>query len=190
MLQIREGGKRSLTNEKAGVLVEGISFFRCRFVLAMVLTKVAAKIYGTKGSPAVRATLMTVKALGIEVERDEVNIAKGEQFLPSFLKLNPLHTIPVLEEGNFVLWDSHAVNTYLADKYGKDDSLYPKHLEKRAAVDSRLYFNCGVLFPSFRLTAVPFFTKPSASVSEKSIKSLSQGFQRDLTVTRNKYSTN
>jgi len=42
---------------------------------------------------------------------------------------------------------SHAISAYLVGKYGKDDALYPKDLQKRAIVDQRLHFDTGVLFP-------------------------------------------
>ena len=35
---------------------------------------------------------------------------------------------------------------YLASKYGKDDSLYPKDLETRYMVDQRLYFDMGQFY--------------------------------------------
>ncbi|XP_018564052.1 glutathione S-transferase 1-like [Anoplophora glabripennis] len=103
-------------------------------------------VYGMNASPVVRGTLMAVEALGLEFERIEVNTMLGDQFKPEFLKLNPLHTIPTIQDGDFVIWDSHAINSYLVDKYGKDDSFYPKDLQKRAVINQRLYFDC-VLFP-------------------------------------------
>lgn len=36
---------------------------------------------------------------------------------------------------------------YLANKYSKEDSLYPKDAKARAMVDSRLHFDCGTLLP-------------------------------------------
>lgn len=69
-----------------------------------------------------------------------------------FLQLNPQHTVPTLKDGDFAIWDSHAISAYLVDKYGKDDSLYPKDLQKRAVVDQRLHFDSGVVFP--RLSAI------------------------------------
>jgi glutathione S-transferase len=45
-----------------------------------------------------------------------------------------------------VLWDSHAIMSYLVSKSSKDDSLYPKDLKKRALVDQRLHFDSGVAF--------------------------------------------
>lgn len=54
--------------------------------------------------------------------------------------------MPTLVDNGKVLWDSHAISTYLIGKYAKDDSLYPKDLYQRALIDQRLYFDCGVLF--------------------------------------------
>lgn len=39
--------------------------------------------------------------------------------------------------------------TYLADQYGKNDSLYPKDPRKRAIVNQRLYFDMGTLYQAF-----------------------------------------
>lgn len=66
--------------------------------------------------------------------------------------MNSQHTVPTLQDGDFSVWDSHAINAYLVTKYGKNDSLYPKDPEKRAVVDQRLHFDSSVLFP--RLAAI------------------------------------
>ncbi|XP_018564050.1 glutathione S-transferase 1 isoform X4 [Anoplophora glabripennis] len=107
-------------------------------------------LYGPFGSPTMRASVMTVKALGIDVEFEQVNTLAGDHLKPEYLKLNPLHTVPTLRDGDFVIWDSHAINAYLVGKYGKDDSLYPKDLQKRAVVDQRMYFDTEVLFTRFK----------------------------------------
>lgn len=62
-------------------------------------------------------------------------------------KINPQHTIPTLVDGDFVIWDSHAITAYLVEKYATDDSLYPKDLIKRTLVNQRLHFDSGILFP-------------------------------------------
>lgn len=63
--------------------------------------------------------------------------------------------MPVYIEGDRILTDSHAINTYLITKYGKDDSLYPKDAFVRAQIDQRLHFDTGVLFPRFLGLVMP-----------------------------------
>lgn len=58
--------------------------------------------------------------------------------------------MPTLVDGDFAIWDSHAICTYLIDKYGKDDSLYPKDLQLRAKCNQRMFFDAASLFPRIR----------------------------------------
>ncbi|XP_060649130.1 glutathione S-transferase 1-1-like [Drosophila nasuta] len=95
------------------------------------------------------AILMTGKALGLEFNKIVVNVRQQEQLKPEFVKLNPQHTIPTLNDNGFVVWESRAIITYLVEKYAKDDSLYPKDPKKRALVNQRLYFDLGTLFKTF-----------------------------------------
>ncbi|XP_073144884.1 glutathione S-transferase zeta class-like isoform X2 [Henckelia pumila] len=54
---------------------------------------------------------------GLSYQYRAVNLAKGEQFSPDFEKLNPLHYVPVLIDGDVVVSDSYAVILYLEEKY-------------------------------------------------------------------------
>ncbi|XP_017474960.1 PREDICTED: glutathione S-transferase 1-1-like [Rhagoletis zephyria] len=91
-----------------------------------------------------RSILMLAKALGIELNRKELFLAKGEHLTPEFLKINPQHTIPTLVDNGFSIWESRVILIYLAEKYGKDDSLYPKCPQKRALVNQRLFFDLNL----------------------------------------------
>ncbi|XP_016984862.1 glutathione S-transferase 1-1 [Drosophila rhopaloa] len=86
-----------------------------------------------------------LNALGIDFEYKIVNLLAKEHLKPEFLKINPLHTVPALDDNGFYLSDSHAINSYLVSKYGKNDSLYPKELKKRAIVDQRLHYDSSVI---------------------------------------------
>lgn len=96
-----------------------------------------------------RAVLMTVAAVGVKPNKIVTNTYAKEQLTPEFLKINPQHTIPTLVDDGFAVWESRVIMTYLVEKYGKDDSLYPKDPQKRAVVNQRLYFDLGVLNQSF-----------------------------------------
>nr|AVT42202.1 glutathione S-transferase e4 [Lissorhoptrus oryzophilus] len=109
----------------------------------------APKLYGYAMSPPVRAVLMCAKALDITLEMVQVNLLTGEHRKDDFLKKNPQHTVPVLEdEDGFIVYDSHVINEYLVIKYGENKSLYPlDDLKQRTIINQRLYFEATLLFP-------------------------------------------
>eukprot|EP00088_Acartia_fossae_P047816 TRINITY_DN5195_c0_g1_i1.p1 TRINITY_DN5195_c0_g1~~TRINITY_DN5195_c0_g1_i1.p1 ORF type:complete len:222 (+),score=77.57 TRINITY_DN5195_c0_g1_i1:52-717(+) len=106
-------------------------------------------IYGMQLSAPVRIVQMTAECLGLKYNFKLVDLMKGEHKTPEFLKLNPLHTIPTVVDGDLNLTESRAIATYLASKYGKDDKLYPKDLVTRLHVDQMLYFDMGVFYKAF-----------------------------------------
>lgn len=70
------------------------------------------------------------------------------------LKIHPQQTVPTLKDGDLTIWDSHAISSYLINKYAKGSSLYPEDANKRAVVDQRLHFDTGLVFPLFVKLAV------------------------------------
>lgn len=75
-----------------------------------------------------RFVMMVAKEIGLDMDYRPINIIKKEQFKPEFTKINPMHMIPTLDDNGVLLWDCHAICTYLVTKYGKNDKLYPKDL--------------------------------------------------------------
>ncbi|XP_060647215.1 uncharacterized protein LOC132785239 [Drosophila nasuta] len=96
-----------------------------------------------------RSILMTAKALGIELNKKQVDLDAGDHLKPEFVKINPQHTIPTLVDGEFALWESRAILLYLVEKFDKDNLLYPKDLQQRAVVNHRLFFDLGTLYQSY-----------------------------------------
>jgi glutathione S-transferase len=75
------------------------------------------KIYGDAGSGSLRRVNAAAKIMGIELERVNVDLFKGESQTDEFKsRLNPHGLTPVLEDGDTILWESSAINLYLANK--------------------------------------------------------------------------
>ncbi|KAL5292323.1 GstE2.2 family protein [Megaselia abdita] len=105
-------------------------------------------LYGVDTSGPTRFCLLTASAIGLEVELRAVDFTKNQHKTPEFRKINPIQTTPVLEDDGHYITDSHAICTYLIQKYGskKDQDLYPTDLVARTMVDQKLFFDTGVLF--------------------------------------------
>ncbi|SPP80474.1 glutathione S-transferase D4-like isoform X1 [Drosophila guanche] len=106
-------------------------------------------LYYMPSPGASRAVIMTAKAVGVDLNKKVVDVMAREHLKPEFIKINPQHTIPTLVDNGFVLWESRAILIYLVEKYGKDDSLYPKDPQKRALVNQRLFFDLATLYDGF-----------------------------------------
>lgn len=83
------------------------------------------KVYGVVRSRTMRPLWM-LEELGVPYENVPTSFIGGTR-TPEFLKLNPNGHIPVLQDGDFVLWESMAINLYLARKY--DKGLWPRTTE-------------------------------------------------------------
>ncbi|XP_011304616.1 glutathione S-transferase D7 isoform X3 [Fopius arisanus] len=132
-------------------------------------------LYTAEMSPPCRAVLLAAEAIGVQLEKREISIFNRDQLQESFQKINPQHTIPTLDDNGHIIWDSHAIICYLCDKYGRDDSLYPKDLERRAIIDQRLYFDCGILFALLRGIAFSIFVHNQTTIPEDKIEFVKEG---------------
>jgi glutathione S-transferase len=56
----------------------------------------------------------------------DVDLAAGAQKKPEFLKMNPFGQVPVIQDGDVTLADSNAILVYLAGKYDKSGTWYPR----------------------------------------------------------------
>src|SRR6266478_4813622 len=88
------------------------------------------KIYGVARSRAARVLWMA-KELGLDYEHVKVDFATGETRTPAHLALNPNGHVPVIDDDGVILWESMAINLYLAKKYDAG-GLYPSRIEDEA----------------------------------------------------------
>ena len=76
------------------------------------------KLYDLELSGNSYRVRLLLSLLGLKHELVTVNLMKGEQREPWFLKLNPRGQVPTLDDDGTVVWDSMAILAYLARKYG------------------------------------------------------------------------
>jgi glutathione S-transferase len=107
------------------------------------------RLYHNPLSANARRAVMTVLQLGIadRVELVKVDLAKGEQRSPEYLRMNPNGRVPVLDDGGFVLWESHAIMQYLADGT-PGQTLYPTERPARADVNRWMFWNAHHFAPA------------------------------------------
>lgn len=97
------------------------------------------RLYHHPFSSNARRAVMTAIHLEAPVELVLVDLFKREHLQPEFLKMNPNHKVPVLTDGDFVLWESYAIMQYLADKTPVQ-SVYPTEPRMRADVNRWLFW--------------------------------------------------
>ncbi|MBJ7309935.1 glutathione S-transferase family protein [Rugamonas sp. CCM 8940] len=93
-----------------------------------------------------RRVLMTAIALDFPLELTEVNLMSDED-RRRLVELNPNSKIPVLQDGDFLLWESCAIMQYLAD-HTPGQTLYPQDLRTRADINRWMFWGCQHFAPA------------------------------------------
>lgn len=96
-----------------------------------------------------KITIM-LEELGVPYEVKYINIGKGEQFAPDFLKIAPNNRMPAIIDPDgpggapISVFESGAILQYLGRKYGR---FYPKDERVRVQVEEWLFWQMGGLGP-------------------------------------------
>jgi glutathione S-transferase len=88
------------------------------------------KFWGRVSSINVRKVLMTLQELGIAFERTDAGQAFGVVQTPAYRAKNPNALVPMIEDGDFSLWESNVVVRYLCARHAPG-TLYPEDLRAR-----------------------------------------------------------
>ncbi|WP_152219952.1 glutathione S-transferase family protein [Pseudomonas sp. SCB32] len=92
------------------------------------------RILGRASSINVRKVLWTCAELNLPYEREDWGTGFRSTASAEFIALNPNAMVPVLVDGDFVLWESNAICGYLAGQYPRND-LMPTASRERARVE-------------------------------------------------------
>jgi glutathione S-transferase len=97
------------------------------------------KLYGQYRSRAFRVTWL-LKESGIPSEHVNVtvNVENAGCKQPAYTALNPNARVPTIDDDGFVMWESAAINLYLAEKYGSP--LWPADLKGKGRAYQWAFF--------------------------------------------------
>jgi glutathione S-transferase len=88
------------------------------------------KLWGRISSINVRKVMWTAQYLNLPMERIDAGATFGIVNTPEFQRMNPNAMIPVLQDGDFTLWESNVIVRYLCEKYSFGQ-LFPSARELR-----------------------------------------------------------
>jgi glutathione S-transferase len=91
------------------------------------------RLYDYPDCPFSQKVRVVLAEKDLEYERVHVDLRKGEQRAPEFLKLNPYGKVPVLIDEDVVVYDSTIINEYLDEEY-PNPLLMPEDSAGRARV--------------------------------------------------------
>ena len=94
----------------------------------------ALRIWGRISSVNVQKVVWCADELALPYERIDAGGAFGVNDTPAFLAKNPNGLVPMVEDDDFVIYESNAVVRYLAAKHS-EGALWPRELRARADVD-------------------------------------------------------
>jgi glutathione S-transferase len=110
------------------------------------------KLYQYAFSPNCQKVVALAHEVGVPLELATVELFKGEAKTPAMLAKNPNGKLPILEDDDFVLWESTAMLAYIAAKAGRAD-LAPTTPRERAEVDRWTSWQVAHFGPAIRKVA-------------------------------------
>lgn len=134
------------------------------------------KLYTLGMSPNALRVRAVVYELGLEIDMQEVNFRDPGAKNATLVPLNPNSKVPVLVDGDFVLWESRAINAYLAALH-PEKGLYPDDPKRRAIIDQWSYWHAIHLGPAMQRVSMERFIKAKFGMGETDEKVAEAGLR-------------
>ena len=106
------------------------------------------ELWGRPNAYNVQKPLWLLAELDLEFRHYDVGSNPGDLDTPEFLALNPHGKVPVLRDGDAVIWESHTVLRYLANRF-QAEYLYPRDAFQRSLVERWMDWGHTSLQPAF-----------------------------------------
>lgn len=136
------------------------------------------RLYGISASRAIRA-LWGIEEVGIDFEHVPVSYGADSKS-PEHLAVNPNGRIPALIDGDLRLFESMAINLYLAKRYG--GALYPSTPEGEAQAWQWSVWGISEIEPLQMQIVIQKLFMPEEKRNPKVVEGATKGLQRPLRV--------
>jgi glutathione S-transferase len=107
------------------------------------------KIWGRLSSINVKKVVWTAQELGLDIQRTEAGGLFGLVKTPEYMRLNPNSLVPVIEDEDYVLWESNVIVRYLCARHSSGD-MYPTELRERFDAERWMDWQQTTLNPASR----------------------------------------
>jgi glutathione S-transferase len=148
-------------------------------------TEKRIKLYDFTSSPNCQRVKVVLGEKKLPFETVPIDLRKGEQKKPDFLKLNPYGKVPVIIDGETILFESCIINEYLEEKY-PDPPLMPKDHAKRANVRILIDYGLNHLDPPYQKIRMELTkdekerNRETIENAKKDLKNLLQRLEREM----------
>lgn len=105
------------------------------------------RLHGFPMSPNTRRALFGLEESGLAYELVPVDLMSAEHRSDEYRKLNPTARVPVMVDGEFVLWESNAILEHLAARV-PDKQFAPKNEQERGRFSQWMFMNAAHLSPA------------------------------------------
>ena len=139
------------------------------------------KILGKPISINVRKVLWLCEELALPYEHEAWGVGYRDTHVPEFLALNPNAMVPVIVDGDDVLWESNTICRYLAGKHGRDD-LLPRDALARARVEQWMDWQGGDLNNSWRYAFMALVRQSAAHQDASAIEASAASWNRHMAI--------
>ena len=88
-------------------------------------------LWGRLSSINVRKVVWALQEIGVPFTRTDAGLAYGVVNDAAYAAQNPNRLVPLLQDGDYTLWESNVIVRYLSARYAPVDALYPSDLQRR-----------------------------------------------------------
>jgi glutathione S-transferase len=139
------------------------------------------QVLGKASSINVRKVLWLCDELALPYQHEAWGSGFRDTTEPDFLALNPNGLVPVIRDGELVLWESNTICRYLAGKERRED-LLPTASDARAKVEQWMDWQATELNSAWRYAFMALVRKSALHGDSAAVSASGESWNRHMTI--------